>query len=199
MEAKKEIVIKSYVMYVIVALVMLVVIVRVINIQYGDVVPDAPMAADSSGIMTTKVDSVAPMRGRILASDGSDLVTSVPLYDLHIDMTVIREGLFKEVDSLAINLANVFPDKTRNEWEAYLRKGKSDKSRYLLIERNVKYTVLKEVEKFPILRESQYKGGFIVEQHYERQKPNGILASRTLGYKEKGSNQSELKVVLISI
>ncbi|MCB9224344.1 MAG: penicillin-binding protein [Crocinitomicaceae bacterium] len=186
MEAKKEIVIKSYVMYVIVALVMLVVIVRVINIQYGDVVPDAPMAADSSGIMTTKVDSVAPMRGRILASDGSDLVTSVPLYDLHIDMTVIREGLFKEVDSLAINLANVFPDKTRNEWEAYLRKGKSDKSRYLLIERNVKYTVLKEVEKFPILRESQYKGGFIVEQHYERQKPNGILASRTLGYKREG-------------
>jgi cell division protein FtsI (penicillin-binding protein 3) len=183
MEARKEIVIKSYVMYVLVAIVMLAVVVRVVNIQYGDVVPDAPLAPDSTGLQTTIVDSVAPSRGRILAADGSDLVTSVPLYDLHMDMTVISDKLFKEVDSLSINLSRVFPEKTRAEWEGYLRKGRSDKKRYLLLKRNVKYTLLKEIEEFPILRESQYKGGFIVEQHYERQKPNGMLASRTLGYK----------------
>lgn len=170
-----------------VALVMLTVIFRVVNIQYGDVVPDAPMAADSSGIMPTRVDSVAPMRGRVLAADGSDLVTSIPLYDLHLDMTVISDELFKEVDSLAINLARVFPEKTRNEWEAYLRKGRSEKRQYLLIDRDVKYTLLQEVEDFPIFRESQYKGGLIIEQHYERQKPNGMLASRTLGYNREGA------------
>jgi cell division protein FtsI (penicillin-binding protein 3) len=187
MDDKKEILIKSYVMYIVVALVMLAVVVRVVNIQYGDVVPDAPIATDSTGSMPTKVDSVAPMRGRILAVDGSDLVTSIPLYDLHIDMTVISDKLFKEVDSLAINLARVFPKKTRNEWESFLRKGRSDKNQYLLVERNVKYTVLQEVEEFPILRESQYRGGFIVEQYYKRQQPNGILAQRTLGYKREGA------------
>lgn len=189
MEAKKEILIKAYVIYIIVAVVMLAVVVRVVNIQYGSVVPDAPLSSDSSAVnMPTRVDSVAPMRGRILATDGSDLVTSIPLYDLHVDMTVIKERLFKdEIDSLAIELSSVFPERSATNWEAYLKKGRADERRYLLIKNDVKYTVMKEVDEFHILRESQYKGGLIIEQHYERQKPNGILASRTLGYKREGA------------
>lgn len=188
MEDKKQILIKSYVMYIIVALVMLVVFIRVINIQYGGVLEDAPMSADSSAVMHTRVDSVAPMRGRILAIDGTDLVTSIPLYDLHMDMSVPKEKLFKEVDSLAFHLSNSFPERSKNEWEAYLRKGRADKNRYLLIQRKVKYTKLKEVEDFPIFRESMYKGGFVVEDYYVRQMPNGLLAKRTLGYKREGAS-----------
>lgn len=187
MDDKKQILIKSYVMYIITALVMLAVVVRVVNIQYGDIVPDAPMAPDSTGQVSIKVDSIPAMRGRILAVDGSDLVTSIPLYDLHIDMTVISNELFKEVDSLAWNLAQVFPEKNKTQWEQYLRSGRANKSRYLLIKHNVKYTTLKKVEKFPILRESQYKGGFIVEDDQVRQMPNGMLAKRTLGYKRYGA------------
>jgi cell division protein FtsI (penicillin-binding protein 3) len=186
-EEHKQILIKAYVMYIIVALVMLAVVVRVISIQYGDVVADAPLSSDSTSVMPTRVDSVAPMRGRILAADGSDLVTSIPLYDLHVDLTVIKDRLFKEVDSLAYELSLTFPEKSANDWEAYLTKGRSDERQYLLLKNDVKYTVLKEVEDFHILTESQYKGGLIVEQHYERQKPNGILASRTLGYKREGA------------
>ena len=187
MDDKKQILIKSYVMYVIVALVMLTVVVRVVNIQYGDVVQSAPMSADSTTVMPTRVDSVPPMRGRILAEDGSDLVTSIPLYNLHMDMTVVKDKLFEEVDSLAINLATVFTDRSRVEWESYLRKGRADSSQYLLLQNNVKYTVLQKLEEFPILRESKYKGGFVIEQHYERQMPNGLLAKRTLGYKREGA------------
>lgn len=187
MDDKKQILIKSYVMYVVVALVMLTIVVRVVNIQYGDVVQTAPMSADSTMVMPTKVDSVPPMRGRILAEDGSDLVTSIPLYNLHMDMTVIKDKLFEEVDSLAINLATVFDHKSRVDWEAYLRKGRADSSQYLLLKNNVKYTVLQQLQEFPILRESKYKGGFIVEQHFERQMPNGLLAKRTLGYKREGA------------
>ena len=188
MDVKKEIVIKSYVMYILVAIIMLVIVIRVVNIQYGDVVPEAPLGTDSTGrLQTTKVDSVPAMRGRILACDGSDLVTSVPLYDLHVDMTVISDELFEEVDSLAINLARVFPERTRDGWESYLRRGRSDEKRYLLLQREVKYNVMKEVETFPILRESQYKGGLIVEDYFERQMPNGFLAKRTLGSKRYGA------------
>jgi len=188
MEDKKQILIKSYVMYILVAIVMLVVVVRVVNIQYGDVVELAPPGADSTSAVTpTRVDSVPPMRGRILAEDGSDLVTSIPLYDLHMDMTVIKDELFEEVDSLAIHLAATFPEKNATQWEAYLREGRSKKRQYLLIKNNVKYNVLQEVKEFPILRESKFKGGFISEQHYERQKPNGMLALRTLGYKRDGA------------
>jgi cell division protein FtsI (penicillin-binding protein 3) len=187
MEDKKQILIKSYVLYIIVALTMLAIVVRVVNIQYGDVVPNAPMANDSTGIMPTKVDSIPAMRGRILASDGSDLVSSIPLYDLHVDMTVVSDELFKEVDSLAINLSSLFHERSKSQWEQYLRTGRSNQNQYLLIQRNVKYTILKQVENFPILRESQYKGGFIVEDYYVRQMPNGILAKRTLGSKRFGA------------
>lgn len=186
MDEKKQIVIKSYVMYIIVALVMLAVVVRVVNIQYGDVVEEAPMAADSSGVITTKVDSVPAMRGRILDSDGNPLVSSIPLYDLHVDMTVISDELFEDVDSLAIGLARIFPKKDVTGWESYLRAGRSDERQYLLIESEVRITTLQEVEVLPILRESQYKGGLIVEEKFERQLPNGSLAKRTLGKKKDG-------------
>lgn len=194
MDVKKEIVIKSYVMYILVTLIMLAIVVRVVSIQYGDVVPEVPLLIDSTGkIQSTKVDSVPAMRGRILACDGSDLVTSVPLYDLHVDMTVISDDLFDEVDSLAINLAGVFPERTRDGWESYLRRGRSDEKRYLLIQREVKFNVMKEVESFPILRESQYKGGLIIEDYFERQMPNGFLAKRTLGSKRFGARDVGLE------
>ncbi|MEX1002867.1 MAG: penicillin-binding protein [Crocinitomicaceae bacterium] len=187
MDDKKQILIKSYIMYILVALVMLAIVVRVINIQYGDVAPNESMAVDSTGQQLTRVDSVAPMRGRILSDDGSDLVTSIPLYDLHVDLTVVSDELFEEVDSLSFHLARVFPERSKTEWEGYLRKARANKSQYCLLKNQVKFTVLQEVEQFPILRESKYKGGFIVEQEYERQKPNGHLAKRTLGYKREGA------------
>ena len=81
MENKKEIVLKSYVLYIVVAIAMLIVIGRVIAIQYGNVVP-VPKVADgdslSSAEIPTRIDSILPIRGRILSDDGSDLVTSIP-------------------------------------------------------------------------------------------------------------------------
>lgn len=174
-------------MYIVVALVMLAVFIRVVNIQYGEVVPDAPMNADSTGFQTTKVDSIPAMRGRILAEDGSDLVTSVPLYDLHADMTVIKDELWKERDSLAFYLSEIFPERDKNGWLQYLTTGRSSKRQYLEIQKDVKYDVMKKVKSFPIFRESQYKGGLIVESEYKRELPNGILARRTLGSKREGA------------
>jgi len=188
MDDKKQILTKAYVIYVIVALIMIAVVARVINIQYGNVVPDAPMSVVDGDDMPTRVDSVAPMRGRILSDDGSDLVTSIPKYNLHIDLSVISDKLFKEVDSLAIYLARVFPNKTRQQWQSTLTAARNDDNQYYLIQNAVKYDVLQEVKEFPILRESQYKGGFIVEEYFVRQLPNGQLAKRTLGSKREGAN-----------
>src|SRR5690606_6986472 len=68
-----------------------------------------------------------------------------------------------------------------------LRRGRRDKRQYLFIQKGVKYTVLKRVQTFPIFRESQYKGGLIVEDTFKRQLPNGYLAKRTLGSKRYGA------------
>lgn len=181
---------KAYVMYILVAIVMIIVVGRIITIQYGNVVPVSLAAqADTTNLdeIPTKIDSIVPMRGRILSDDGSDLVTSIPFYNLHIDLSVIKDDLFREVDSLAWNLAQVFPEKTKDEWERALRKGRNDGSKYFPLQNNVKYNVLQKIREFPILREDKYKGGFIEEKELKRQMPYGQLAQRTLGYKREGA------------
>lgn len=185
---KKQIMLKAYVLYIMVAIIMVVVIGRVVAIQYGDVAPQPLVSiSDTTGEMPTRIDSIKPMRGRILSDDGSDLVTSIPLYNLHVDLSIVKSGLFKEVDSLAWHLAQVFPDKTKVEWERALRKGKADGSQYFPLKNNVTYDVLQQVREFPILREGKYKGGFIEEKESKRQKPYGLLANRTLGSKREGA------------
>lgn len=187
MDDRRQLWVKSYTMYLLVVVLMIAVVARVVNIQYGDVVPETPLAADADRGATTKVDSVPPMRGRLLADDGSDLVTSIPLYDLHLDMAVMDASLFAQIPTLAQRLAVVFDERSPAEWEDYLRKGRTQRHRYLLIQRNVKHTTLQQVKQFPLFNTSPYRGGGIVERHYKRQKPNGLLASRTLGYKRRGA------------
>lgn len=186
---KKQIMLKAYIMYILIAIIMLVVIGRVVNIQYGDVAPRPNVtAADSTGEMPMRVDSIKPMRGRILSDDGSDLVTSIPLYNLHIDLSIIKDDLFQgEVDSLAWHLSQVFPDKNKDQWERNLYKGYQDESQYFPLKNNVTYDILQKVREFPILREGKYKGGFIEEKESKRQKPYGLLADRTLGSKRVGA------------
>jgi cell division protein FtsI (penicillin-binding protein 3) len=187
MDEKKQLYIKSYVLYFAAVLVMITVIVRVVYIQYGDVVPESPVLTVNGEETQVKVDSIVPMRGRILADDGSDLVTTVPLYNLHIDLSIIKDELFKQVDSLAWNLAQVFPEKTESEWAAELRIERQRKNGYYLVQNKVKYDVVQKVREFPILRESRFKGGYIEEKLSKREMPYGSLAQRTLGYKREGA------------
>jgi cell division protein FtsI (penicillin-binding protein 3) len=187
-EDKKNIMLKAYLIYFLVGLVMLAIVVRIIAIQYGSVVPESKMASElDEDDMPTKVDSIQPLRGRILSDDGSDLVTSVPLYNLHIDLSIIDDELFREVDSLAFYLAKVFPEHSKLEWNRALRKGRAEGRQYFPLKNRVKYDVLQQVRNFPILRERKYKGGFIEEKISKRQMPYGVLAKRTLGYKREGA------------
>ncbi|MDA7803363.1 transpeptidase family protein [Crocinitomix sp.] len=182
---------KAYFLYIFIGIAMLVVIARVIAIQYGDVAP-APIVSEADtnnlgGEMPTRIDSIQPLRGRILSDDGSDLVTSIPIYNLHMDLTVVKKKLFEEVDSLAYYLAIEFPEKSKAEWERSLRGARADKSQYYPIQNKVKYDVLQRVRAFPIFREGKYKGGFIEEKESIRQMPYGLLAGRTLGSKRVGA------------
>lgn len=173
-------------MYILVAVAMVVVIGRVIAIQYGDVAPRPNISInDTLGPMPTRIDSIQPMRGRILSDDGSDLVTSIPIYKLHLDVTVIKDELWKEADSLAWYLAQVFPKNDNEEWLGALLKARTDKNKYFSLQANVKYDVLQKVREFPILKEGQFKGGFIEEKESKRQMPYGLLAKRTLGSSQR--------------
>ena len=122
-------------------------------------------------------------RGNIIADDGSLLAISMPLYDVHLDMSVMNNDLFNDnITKLTILLTNLFKDKTPEEYEDFLRNSKNSKrNKYVLLQNKVTHNQLKALREMPILRLGQNKGGLIAEQRPNREKPFGLLAQRTIG------------------
>tara|TARA_B110000240_G_scaffold121929_1_gene136142 strand:- start:42 stop:2132 length:2091 start_codon:yes stop_codon:yes gene_type:complete len=122
-------------------------------------------------------------RGNIIADDGALLAISMPLYDVHLDMSVMNKELFNtNVVELSVLLADLFKDKTNEEYELFLRSSKdTKKNKYILLQNKVTHNELNALKKMPILYLGQNKGGLIAEQRPNREKPFGLLAQRTVG------------------
>ena len=121
------------------------------------------------------------------------LATSVPEYELHMDMLpggIADERVFNDkVDSLASSLSRFFGDKTTREYVRILRDARRDSDRYQLICRKVTFTQLREIRTFPIFNMGKYKGGLIIVENNKRILPYHDLASRTIGYVNEKCNQ----------
>ncbi|MFD0792625.1 penicillin-binding protein [Mucilaginibacter litoreus] len=137
--------------------------------------------------LTTRMRNVEAARGNIFSVDGSLLATSVPEYELRMDMLaggIEDEKIFDDkVDSLSRKLSGFFGDKSAREYSRLLRDARKEKSRYHLLKRRVTYTQLKTVRTFPIFNMGKYKGGLIAVQQNKRIMPFRSLAARTIGYK----------------
>tara|TARA_B100000214_G_C23960726_1_gene625098 strand:- start:85 stop:2169 length:2085 start_codon:yes stop_codon:yes gene_type:complete len=121
-------------------------------------------------------------RGNIIADDGSLLAVSMPLYDVRLDLSVINDSIFNNnIKELSENLALFFLDKSPKEYEQLLRKNKNDNNKYMSLKKKITYNELNHMKTMPILKLGQYKGGMIIEERRNREKPFGLLASRTVG------------------
>lgn len=128
---------------------------------------------------------IEPNRGNICATDGRILATSVPYYEIRMDLKcpAITDDIFnKHIDSLSYCLSNLFKDKTPQQYKRRLVSARYRGDRYHLIKRRVDFIQLKQLKTFPILRRGKYKGGLIVNQENRRIQPFVNLASRTIGY-----------------
>ena len=136
----------------------------------------------------------APVRGKILATDGRPLALSAPLYDIHMDCTVLKqkyidegkdslEGVWRnKARELARCLSREFRDKSADDWAAAILNGRAKGARYLLIKKNVDLSTLERVREFPLFKDGRNAGGFIEEEHQERIYPYDSLARRVIGY-----------------
>lgn len=141
---------------------------------------------EKAEFLTLSYHTISPMRGNIYASDGSLLATSLPRYDIHVDLNSrgIKSEVFNDnVDSLALCLSQLFKGKSKNEYKRQLKEARRNGNRYMLLKRNVSYAEQKILRTFPLFRLGQNKGGLIVDQLSRREKPFKLLASRTVGYK----------------
>lgn len=185
MSIRTNILLRVYLAFGLIVLFAAAVMVQLCRVQFLQGKKWAAMQ-DSLSIRYVNVEAA---RGNIFAVDGSMLATSVPEYELRMDMVdgaITDDKVFYgKVDSLAMKLSAFFGDKSAREYSRYLRSGRRDSSRYLLIKRKVTFQDLKQIKKFPIFNMGKYGGGLIVLQKNKRILPYHDLASRTIGYKNE--------------
>jgi len=139
--------------------------------------------------LTTSYRAIDAIRGNIYAADGSLLATSVPIYDIRMDLKVdgLKNELFEsKVDSLGRGLSRIFGDESGREYTRRLREARRAGKRNFLIKRNIDYQQLQQVKELPIFNLGRYTGGLVVEQKSKREMPFRHLAKRTIGYAVAG-------------
>ena len=183
---RRDILRKVYLVYLAMALLGIAIVARVFFIQFveGD---EWREKAKKLGV---RYEEIKAIRGNILASDGSLIAASIPVFDLRMDAgnTHYNDDFFYEnVDSLALCLSNLFQDKSKQDYRKLLVKARKNNNRYLLLKRNITYAHLKKVRKFPIFRLGKFKGGIIAEARSHRELPFRWLAFRTIGWDKEGN------------
>ena len=180
-EIKKDILLRVYVVYFGILIFGMAIIGKAIYIRSTE----GEELLEKARKQEMKFFPVEAIRGNICANDGTLLATSIPIFDIRMDISseLITDELFRnQVDSLAYSLTKLFNDRKTSDYKNLLWEGRRNGERYLLIHRDVTYPQLRQMRKFPILKLGNYKGGMIIEPQYQRELPFKNLARRTIGY-----------------
>ncbi len=139
--------------------------------------------------LSTRVFEIEAVRGNIFDCNGNLLATSLPIYDIRIDA---KSQAFKDeeyfqnnIDSLAFGLANLFKDNSELAYKKSLVSIRKEGNRYFLFKRKISYHQMRALTKLPIFRMGKYKGGLLITERTRREKPFGVLAERTIGFKQE--------------
>ncbi len=182
-DPKKVILLRVYVVYFLMLVFGIAIIAKVIKIQFFEGDKWKKKARES----TLRVANIEALRGNICSSDGSLIATSVPIFDIRMDIAsehISDKLLYSKIDSLSFCLSRLFWDKSPGQYKEGLLKARSEGNRYYLVKRNVTYSQLKVVRNFPIFRRGMYEGGLIVVSKSRRELPFKMLAARTIGYEK---------------
>jgi cell division protein FtsI (penicillin-binding protein 3) len=183
LDVKKDILWRVYLVYLGMALLCLMIVFKVFYIQNVQGKYWRGMA-DS---LHQKFIEIEADRGTIYSEEGQMLSTSIPQFDVFIDFGA--EGLreksgkrFKEnLDSLSLQLASLFKDRTKDEYKKILKKGYADKNRYFSLKKKISFKEWQQLREFPLVRLGKNKSGFIADVNMKRLNPYKLLGNRTIG------------------
>lgn len=169
------------VVYIALAILGLVILVQVIRLQFFQ----GSKWREQANEVTYKRINIESSRGDILAVDGKILATSIPYFEVRMDLKakgLIDTVFFSKVDSLAAGLARIFKDKPASAYRRDIVKAHQERNRYFAVApRRVNYIEMKQIKALPLFNLGKNKSGLILVQVERRLKPNGFLAARTIG------------------
>lgn len=180
---KKEILVRIYLIFFLCIIWGLLIVGRLIQLQ---VVESREISAQADSVQV-RIKDVVASRGNIYDYDGKLICTSIPMYDIYMDLTVdsLTNQIFeRNVAKLAACLYDVSDNQSESKKaiEQKLRKARKNKQACFLIRKNVSYELCQQMKKFPIFRRGQFKGGFIAREKEKRKQLYYPLANRTIGY-----------------
>ncbi len=146
--------------------------------------------------LTTELHEITPTRGNIFAENGTILATSIPIYELRMDLRASkldRATFNSKVDSLAGGLSNLFRDKSAAIYASNLRKAYEQGSRYYLVKGGVEFDQMQKARALPLWNLGRYSGGLVIEKNIIRKVPYPNLAARTIGYDKEGTQRVGLE------
>tara|TARA_Y100000385_G_scaffold291950_1_gene374497 strand:+ start:7869 stop:9878 length:2010 start_codon:yes stop_codon:yes gene_type:complete len=127
-------------------------------------------------------------RGNVYSVDGSLLATSVPKYDIRIDLVTSSERNFQSNIQALCDSISVFNGSSSFELQKRIREARQNKNRYFLLARNIDYSDYLRFRSYPLLNLGAFRGGLIVEQTTKRDYPLGGIAQRSVGYERIDDN-----------
>lgn len=184
MENKKDILSKTYLVYILLCVFSLTILYKIVIIQFKE----GDQWRARAEALNTKVFEIEAVRGNIFDANGNLLATSLPYYEVAVDINApsIDDKLFdSKVDSLGLKLSELFKDKSAKSYVKILRKARRSGDRYVVLKRNVSYKDLQTLKTFPIFKKGK-RGGLVTLQTNKREKPFKMLAARTIGMARKG-------------
>lgn len=186
-DVKKDILWRVYLVYFGILVFGVAIITKMLLIQ----IVEGEELKEQAQYQELTVANLEASRGNILASDGSLLATSVPIFEVRFDVAsphIPDELFYAKIDSLSKGLANTFNKSSQWQIKNNLIKARKSGKRYYLLSRSATYDQLKDLRSLPVLKRGKYRGGLITIQKTKRVRPFKELAGRTIGYEIKEEN-----------
>ncbi|MFH1004972.1 MAG: penicillin-binding protein [Bacteroidota bacterium] len=180
-DKKKDILWRIYMIYLFVFLLAGFIIARVMKIQISEGNHWTTLAEK----LTLRYTNIEAVRGNIFDINEQLLATSLPYYDVAVDMNsdpITDEIFYENIDSLALSLSKLFADRSKVGYKRMLINTRITGDRYMVLHKDVSYKELQKIKTFPLFRKGRYKGGLLYTQVGKRELPFKGLASRTIGY-----------------
>lgn len=183
MEARKDILWRSYLIYLGMVLLGVLIFAKALYIQ----VAEGSYWKSISDSLHLDYRELEAERGTIYSEDGRMMSSSIPYFDIYLDFGAAgvqeKNGarLMKQLDSLSIQVSSILggasPAQFKNEFLGVFKR----QDRYYPLEKNVNYSQYRSLRNMVYIQKNKNKNGFIFVQKEKRLTPFGLLAKRTIG------------------
>ena len=153
---------------------------------------------------------IEPRRGNILNDKGELIVSTLPLYRIHLDFVYInkhsqkdqnetrrkRDSLWNaDLHELCVGLNEIFPQKSVENFKKDLSYGQKNKKRYHpLYNRKISYTQYMRIRELPIINQGKKYSGIIVEEEIQRKNIFGDIGMSTFGIVRKTTDNNKQEI-----